>query len=186
MTLLSRCNFILTRSCDNLAELLGRQVMEKTSAIILSIAFLLATGSAAMAEDQPSDGRRLAMAIPRPKAQTLVNPGVKASAPTAARSVMVPEPSKEFASHPRVSLPRKPEQVPDDVKAVLIESAQKAEQISRSYNRRIADLIVWVINSMKESRTFTPAAGPHMQQGLPVQLMPATGKQAHSSIFQID
>jgi len=46
----------------------------------------------------------------------------------------------------------------NNIREVLIDGASKIEQLSRSYNRRVADLIVWIANSMSQPTTITPGS----------------------------
>lgn len=160
--------------------------MNKTFAVIFGIAVVLASAVSVLAEgEKASDKRQLALAMPKPKAQVQAPLTVTVSSKKKTSSPTI-EPAQEFASRPHLSIPRKSGQVPDDAKAVLVETAAKAEQLSRSYNRRIADLIVWIISSMKESPTFTPPTSPHLQQGLPVELALFGKQHQRNTIFQID
>lgn len=143
----------------------------------------LSIPSAVLAEDstQQNDGRRLAIALPKAPTQQAkqVDP-----ARIPAKSL---EPAAEFASRPRIiSNPSQPGEMPEHVRAVLIDGAEKAEQLSRSYNRRIADVIFWLANSFNNGSTLTPAVGPGLQRSQRVDFKRQVPNEHQNAIFQID
>lgn len=176
--------------------------MHKRVSGIFSFALALSFAGSAFAQDQPpqghsqgrpsqeaysGDGRRLAVALPRVQAPAPVSTRVSnVSGSLNGATRVLAEPSEKFASRPRLNPTRKAEQAADNFKAVLLDTAEKAEQLSRSSNRRIADLLVWIINSMRDSQTFTPAAGPYFKPSVPVQLLPPERPHQNSSVFSID
>lgn len=94
------------------------------------------------------------------------------------------EPEIEFASHHGVPpVPARPENNADKIKDILIDGASKAEMASRSYNRRVADLIVWFASSMKQSGRISPASSQMLRRQAPLETVKS---RPDSQILQID
>ena len=153
-----------------------KQLLTTFSTGLLALSFALPAGADDNSRQAANDGRRLAMVLPRaPK-----------SLPVTVQAKRAPEPVVEFASKPRVAQRQPVSNVPDNVREVLIDAAQKAEQLSRSYNRRVADVIFWLANSMRNSNTFTPAAGPALMPGRHSDVRPVRNEHQPYGLFQID
>jgi hypothetical protein len=141
------------------------------------------------ASEKPASTRRLAMALPKPGVQPVLP--VRASVPAVgAKSQSVPlktvlSPLEEFASHPLISRTVNRRQIPDNLRQVLIECASRAEQASRSQNRRIAEVIVWLVNSMNQSTTISPIGSPGLRWQRLIEPQSSTPSD-QNNIFQID
>ncbi len=156
-----------------------------TASLILIFSCIPAGNTQQLSEEQlkANDGRRLALSIPgerKSQASEIENKKTKsASLPV--------DPEAEFASKHHLKQNEQANQIPDNIKELLVDGAEKAELLSRSYNRRVADLIIWLANSMNKSTSYTPAQGPHLHRQQPLETHPLTSSfNKHASIFQID
>jgi hypothetical protein len=156
--------------------------------VALAGVLLLNLSSSAFAQDSPqkqTSGRRLAMVLPKaPVAPVLpVTTVVPTRAVKLQAVVPAVNPQEEFAGHPRISTPSTSKQIPSNVLSVFIEGATRAEQLSRSYDRHIADLIVWIACSIKDSTTITPLSSPYLRLQRLIEPQPLN---QHERMTQID
>jgi hypothetical protein len=144
-----------------------------------------------MAQDSQQNqksARRIAMALP--KAPLVTRMPANTVVPARPKAVSVSpsiNPQEEFASHPHVTTTQVgSKQIPDNVRAVLIEGASKAEQLSRGYNRRIADVIFWLASSINQSSTtITPMTSPNARFQNMLEAQPLK-RQTQGKLIQID
>lgn len=132
----------------------------------LLVASIAAEALAVDSQPKQSNGRRLAMVLPKTTvAPVLPVRVVPRAVQVSSNKAVLPaiDPQAEFASHPVITPTPGRRQVPGDLAVTLLDSAARAEQLSRSYNRHVADLVVWVANSMKHSQSFTPIASPNLR-----------------------
>ncbi|MBX9723871.1 MAG: hypothetical protein K2X81_20860 [Candidatus Obscuribacterales bacterium] len=156
------------------------------AAVLAGIMAFSAFSSAAAQEStqRQAGSRRIAMALPKVPEQTVTAKPVvtipTANAPKAAGT----EASVDPQSYNKAS---RATEIPENVRAVLIDGAAKAEQLSRSYNRRIADLIVWIASSWTQPSKYTPAQAPYFGKQRSIEPQPLTHNEHKSGyIFQID
>jgi hypothetical protein len=155
----------------------------------LACAAVLVIGSPSLVladegQDKTSGARRIAMALPKAPAaakQALVQPALKVQAKA---PVALVNPLDEFANRPHISAPASKNALPNNIREVLIDGASKIEQLSRSYNRRVADLIVWIANSMSQPTTITPGSNQNFSGQRVIEPKPLTKNDR--SFFQID
>ncbi len=149
--------------------------------------FVLGSSTVVLAEesqDKSSAARRIAMALPKAPAEIKpapVHPAVKVQARASETLV---NPLDEFANRPHISTLASKKALPNNIREVLIDSASKIEQLSRSYNRRVADLIVWIANSMNQPTTITPGSNQNLSGQRVIEPKPLT--KTERSFFQID
>src|SRR5579883_961429 len=138
--------------------------------------------AAAFAEDSSHDGKRLALALERPKTQAAVINRALAAPRQAFAKATSTQVSPLASGSPSVEL----DSGAARTREFLVEAARNAELLTRSNQRRVADLIVWVISSMNDGRTLSPASGPYWHNSLPIEITPPARPQQNNSILQID
>lgn len=154
-------------------------------ATLLSIV-IITTGLPAFSQGEADAvaKKRIAMVLPKAPANggTVKTVPVPASpAQKLAEPVSTIEPATEFGSRAR-----KDKEIPDSFKAAIIEGAEHLEVLSRSYNQRIADFILWILASMKNNPTITPHASPYFKPFVPVEHKTVPGIRSAQAVFQID
>lgn len=156
---------------------------------LVSITFLPELKAQSESNNQPtSDKRRIALSLPKTSSKQVEIPNWKS-----ASSVI---PSQSSAGYFRSAHEMRPEgkgpnefaksrseRIPDNVRESLLDCAEKIEFCTRSYNRRVADTIVWIVRSLHGSSVYTPAVSPSMQRQRPTEFSPL---DETNKIFQID
>lgn len=129
---------------------------------------LCQAASAQQEGSKSTNHRQLALSLPKVPQSAA---SVKVPVPGAVGNDMQKrEPELDFVAHPAVlPIPAKPENNQDRIKEILIDGASRAEVASRSYNRRVADLIVWFANSMKQPGRITPVSNQSLRRQLPIE-----------------
>jgi hypothetical protein len=159
----------------------------------LTLGLLLLQGfSPVSAEDDrqtQTNHRQIAMVLPKAPAVTVSRAGVQTPVIKTVKTNAVsksapPEPQAEFASRVHSQKQAQPGQIPAGVREVLIDGAARAERLSRGYNRQIADLIVWLANSMmNQSGTISPMHNMNLRDK---HVIPQAPPRGESGSFQID
>lgn len=139
--------------------------------ISLPIIALILSGQMSAMSDEATDStnlrsgkRRIALALPienAPKPNVSSIPaGTSQTADSSAQGSLIQSfSSKSPAYGSKVSGPA---EIPDNLLDVMVEGAKRTETFSRTYNRRIADLIGWVACSMQPTTEITPLSSPSL------------------------
>ncbi len=155
-------------------------------AVLLSL-IVLASGLPAISQESSETGekKRIAMVLPKAPANVAVKTtpvSVQSQHTSVSAETSSVEPATEFGSH----VHPKEKEIPDSFKAAIIDGAEKLEMLSRSYNQRIADFILWMLSSMKTNPTITPHASPYFKPFIPAEHKSFPGVRSTQQIFQID